>query len=87
MIKKFRDTSGMQDMFVQQAIEEKTALFEAAREKIQKEIDALENFSEKHDSGLSSVEDRNDLQYLKAELRHLEEKYYEDVAKLKTNQK
>ena len=87
MAKKINKYAGMDDMFVLQAIEEKTALFEAAREKIQKEIDALENPSEKHDSGLSSIEDRNELQYLKGELRYLEEKYYEDITKLKTNQK
>lgn len=83
MVKKIDKNSGMEDMFIKQAIEEKTVLFEAASEKIQKEIDALENSSEKDDSGLSSVEDRNELLYLKGELRHLEEKYYEEITKLK----
>ncbi len=83
MVKKANKNSGMEDMFIKQAIEEKTALFEAASEKLQKEIDALENSSENEDSGLSSIEDRNELIYLKSELRHLEENFYEEIAKLK----
>lgn len=83
MIKKVTKNSGMEDMFIKQAIEEKTALFEAASEKIQKEIDALENSYGNDDSGLSSVEDRNELMFLKGELRHLEENFYEEIAKLK----
>ena len=83
MPRKINNNSGMEDMFVKQAIEEKTALFEAASEKLQKEIAALENSIEKDDSGLSSVEDRNELNYLKGELRHLEEDLYEEIAKLK----
>ena len=83
MAKKIDKNSGMEDMFIKQAIEEKTALFETASEKIQKEIDALENSSEKDDSGLSSIEDRNELMFLKSELRHLEENFYDEIAKLK----
>ena len=83
MAKKVNKNSGMQDMFIQQAIEEKTALFEAASEKIQKEIEALENSSEKDDSGLSSIEDRNELLFLRSELRHLEERFYDEITKLK----
>ena len=83
MIKKIKKSSGMQDMFIQQAIEEKTALFETASEKIQKQIDELENYIEKQDSGLSSIEDRNELLYLKGELRHLEERFYDELSKLK----
>lgn len=83
MIKKVNKNSGMHDMFIQKAIDEKTALFEATCAKIQKEIDALENSSENEDSGLSSIEDRNELLYLKGELRHLEENFYEEIAKLK----
>lgn len=83
MIKKTQKRSGMQDMFIQQEIDEKTALFEAASEKIQKEIDALENSIEKQDSGLSSIEDRNELLYLKGELRHLEERFYDEISRLK----
>ena len=84
MIKKTQKSSGMQDMFIQQEIDEKTALFEAASEKIQKEIDALEKSIEKQDSGLSSIEDRNELLYLKGELRHLEERFYDEISRLKT---
>ena len=62
----------------------KTALFESTSEKIQKEIDALEKSIEKQDSGLSSIEDRNELLYLRGELRHLEENFYAEMAKLKT---
>ena len=62
----------------------KTALFESTSEKIQKEIDALEKSIEKQDSGLSSIEDRNELLYLKGELRHLEERFYDEISKLKT---
>ena len=83
MIKKAQKSSGMQDMFIQQEIDEKTALFEAASEKIQKQIDALENSIEKQDSGLSSIEDRNELLYLKSELRHLEERFYDEISRLK----
>ena len=84
MIKKTQKSSGMRDMFIQQEIDEKTALFEAASEKIQKEIDALEKSIEKQDSGLSSIEDRNELLYLKGELRHLEERFYDEISKLKS---
>ena len=83
MVKNTQKSSGMQDMFIQQEIDEKTALFEAASEKIQKQIDALENSIEKHDSGLSSIEDRNELLYLKSELRHLEERFYDEISRLK----
>ena len=84
MIKKVNKNSGMEDMFIKQAIEEKTALFEAASEKIQKEIDEIENSSEKDDSGLSSVEDRNEVLFLKTELRHLEENFYSEISKLQS---
>lgn len=87
MVKKFDDLSGMQDMFIQQAIDEKTALFEAARDKLEKEISALENSDGIYDSGLSAVETRNEINNLKDEIRFLEQKYYEDIAKLKTNAK
>ena len=87
MVKKFRDTSGMQDMFIQQAIEEKTALFEAARAKLENEISALENSDGIYDSGLSAVETRNEINFLNNEIRYLEQKYYEDIEKLKSNQK
>lgn len=83
MIKKTQKSSGMQDMFIQQEIAEKTSLFEAASEKIQKEIDALENSIEKQDSGLSSIEDRNELLYLKGKLRNLEERFYDEISRLK----
>ena len=83
MTKKITKHYEMQDMFIQQAITEKTALFEAASEKIQKEIDEIENSSEKDDSGLSSVEDRNEVLFLKSELRHLEERFYDEVSRLK----
>lgn len=87
MVKKFRDVSGMPDMFIQQAIDEKTALFEAARDKLENEISALENSDGIYDSGLSAVETRNEINNLKEEIRFLEQKYYEDIAKLKTNAK
>lgn len=87
MVKKFDNLSGMQDMFIQQAIDEKTALFEAARDKLEKEISALENSDGIYDSGLSAVETRNEINNLKDEIRFLEQKYYEDIAKLKTNAK
>jgi len=83
MTKKITKHYEMQDMFIQQAITEKTALFEVASEKIQKEIDSLETSLENHDSGLSSVEDRNELLFLKGELRHLEERFYDEVSRLK----
>ncbi len=83
MVKKVKKNSGMRDMFVQQAIEEKRILLEVQSEKIQKEIDFLENSIEKEDSGLSAVEDRNEILYLKGELRHLEENFYNEVSKLK----
>lgn len=87
MVKKFRDYSGMQDMFTQQAINEKTALFEAARAKLEEQIHALEAYEDQHDSGLSAIENRNEINYLKDEIRYLEKQYCEDIAKLKANQK
>ena len=84
MTKKITKHYEMQDMFIKQAIEEKTALFEAASEKIQKEIDEIENSSEKDDNGLSSVEDRNEVLFLKSELRHLEENFYSEITKLQS---
>ena len=87
MVKKFSDHSGMPDMFIQQAIDEKTALFEAARNKLENEISALENSDGIYDSGLSAVETRNEINNLKDEIRFLEQKYYEDIAKLKMNAK
>ena len=87
MIKRVNKSSGMQDMFVLQEIKEKTILFENDCEKIQKEIDELENSIEKQDSGLSSVEDRNELLCLKSELRHLEERFYDELYKLKARNK
>ena len=84
MVKKVNRNGYTEDMFLKQAIEEKAALFEAASEKIQKEIDALEISFEKNDSGLSSVEDRNELLLLRSELRHLEENFYSEISKLKT---
>ena len=83
MIKKINNNSGMADLFIQQAIAEKTVLFETKSEKIQKEIDALENSIKKQDSGLSSVEDRNELLYLKGELRHLEQTFYNAISTLR----
>jgi len=87
MVKKFTDYSGMEDMFVQHAIEERTALFEAARRKLEKEISALENSEGQYDSGLSATETRNEINYLKEEIRYLEKQYCEDIAKMKANQK
>lgn len=87
MAKKFSDASGMQDMFIQQEIDQKTAQFEVAREKLENEIRELENNSYKFDSGLSDVETRNEIRYLNEEIKYLEQKYYEDIAKIKSNQK
>lgn len=87
MAKKSINYADMDDMFVQQAIDEKTASFEAAREKLEQEIRDLENFDGVNDSGLSAAENRNEINYLKEEIRYLEKKYYEDISKLKTNQK
>ena len=82
MVRKFKDISGMPDMFIQQAIAEKTALFEAAKAELQKKIDMLEGGPEKSDSGLSDIEDRNELLALKNELRSLEERYLKEIAQL-----
>ena len=83
MIKRIIKNSGMQDMFIQQEIKEKTALFETASERIQKDIDDLEKSIERQDYGLSYIEDRNELLYLKGELRHLEENLYSEISRLK----
>jgi len=87
MIKKTDKYAGMQDMFIQREIDEKTAQFEAARAKLESEIAQLERESDNHDSGLSATETRNDIRYLNDEIRYLEQKYYEDIMKLKTPQK
>ena len=73
------------DMFVQ-AIKDKTEQYERAREKIQKQIDDIERASNRYDSGLGDIEDRNELNYLHRELEHLESKYKKDIAALTVSQ-
>ena len=87
MVKKTNKYAGMHDMFVQKEIEEKTAIFESARSRLEQEIAELERESVKYDSGLSNVETRNEIRYLNDEIRHLEQKYYEDILKLKALEK
>lgn len=87
MVRKFPDTSGMQDMFVQKAIEERTALFERAKEQLQQQIDSIDKSSSENDSGMSDVEDRNERLYLEREMRALEESYLKDIRALKESQK
>ena len=87
MVKKSNKYDGMQDMFIQRAIDDKTAIYESARAKIEAEIEALEKSTEAHDSGLSAAETRNDILSLKDELRYIEQKYYNEIAALKTIQK
>lgn len=87
MVKKSNKYDGMQDMFVQRAIDDKTAIYESARAKIEAEIEALKKSADVYDSGLSAVEARNDILSLKDELRYIEQKYYNEIAKLKSIQK
>ena len=87
MVRKFPDTSGMQDMFVQKAIEERTALFEKAKAELQQQIDSIDKSSSENDSGMSDVEDRNERLYLEREMRALEESYLKDIRALKESQK
>ena len=87
MVKKFKDNSRMADMFVQQVIDEKTAWFEAARTKLENQIQALEESEDTRDSGLSAAETRNDINALKAEIRTLDARYQREIAQLKANGK
>ena len=77
----------MQDMFVQKAIEERTALFEKAKAELQQQIDSIDKSSSENDSGMSDVEDRNERLYLEREMRALEESYLKDIRALKESQK
>lgn len=87
MIKKTDKYADMQDMFIQREIDDKTAQFEAARAKLESEIAQLERETIDYDSGASATETRNEIRYLKEEIKYLEQKYYEDIIKLKTPQK
>ena len=87
MVKKLDKYAGMQDMFVQQAIYEKTAMYESARAKLEAEIEALEKVEDNMDSGMSAVETRNEIRDLREAIRCLEQQHYEELLKLKSVQK
>ncbi len=84
MAKKIDKFSGMKDMFAGQENDDKIRAFEIAKEKLEQEIRALESgIDSEYDNGLGTIEDRNELNALNNELRHINEQ----IAKLKTNNK
>ena len=87
MAKKTDKYAGMADMFEQintdMLISQKTREFEAARARIQAEIDSLQAPSQNSDSGLTDIEDRNYINSLNNEMRALEQKYNQEIAQIK----
>ena len=87
MAKKSDKYSGMGDMFVQLEIDEKTAAFNTARKNLELQIKALEGSSSDYDSGLSSVEDRNEINDLRNEIIRLERQYNQEIESIKSKTK
>ena len=88
MAKKANKYSGMADMFEQfdtdQLIAQKTKEFDEDRARLEEEIRQIEKYSNPYDSGLSDVEDRNEINNLRNEIRHLEQRYQQEISKLKS---
>ena len=91
MVKKSDKYAGMADMFEQlnteQLIAQKTADFNAARAELEAQIRSIEKSASKYDSGLGDIEDRNEINGLRNEIRFLEQRYNQEIAKLKSQQK
>ncbi len=87
MAKKSDKYSGMGDMFVQLEIDEKTAAFNTVRKNLELQIKALEGSSSDYDSGLSSVEDRNEINDLRNEIIRLERQYNQEIESIKSKTK
>ena len=86
MAKKANKYSGMADMFEQfdtdQLIAQKTKELDEARARLEEEIRQIEKHSNPYDSGLSDVEDRNEINNLRNEIRYLEQRYQQEIAAL-----
>lgn len=87
MSKKTDKYTGMNDMFLEQEIAEKTAAYETARAKLEAELEDFQRRAYDYDSGLSSIEDRNEINSLKYEIHELEQRYNQEIAKIKSKQK
>ena len=86
MAKKSDKYAGMADMFeqhnIEQLIAEKTKKFDEARAKLEEEIRQIEKHSNQYDFGLSDIEDRNEINNLNNEIRHLEQQYQQEIASI-----
>ncbi len=75
--------AGMADMF-EQHTNEKIRALEEAKARVQAEIDLIEHGgSDDYSSGQGYVEDRNEINALNNELRHIEQQ----IAEMQSNQK
>ena len=81
-----RDTTGMKDMF-EEAKKDVLARIDAKIAELQKQIYSLEHSTNQYDSGLSDVEDRNEINAIRNEIRALEEERARKIVELSTNQK
>lgn len=79
--------TGMQDMFIQQEIDEKTQEFNEARKKLEDRIKDIESGTNEHDYGMGDVEDRNEINDLRNEIHYLEKNYNKEIEILKSKQK
>ena len=87
MVKKSDRYAGMQDMFLQQEIDERTAAFNAARAKLEIELFEAEQNLNHCDSGQSVTEARNERYAIEREMRLLEERYNQEISELKSKSK
>lgn len=72
------------DVF-EQAIKDKTIAYEKARNEILEKMDMIEYGSHnEYDSGLTDIEDRNELNFLRSQLNQLEKDYQAQIEGLKT---
>jgi len=87
MTKKIKPVAGVQALSAQQLIDEERACFEANRARLENEISILERDNDEYDAGQSAVETREEIRYLNDEIRFLEQKYYQRIMQIKSQQR
>jgi hypothetical protein len=87
MAKKSDRSTGMADMFIQQEIEERTAAFNAAHARLERELFEAEQNLSHCDHGQSITEARNERNAIENEIRLLETTYNQEIAALKNRSK
>ena len=79
-----RDTSGMKDMF-EEAKKDVLARIDAKIAELQGMISVLEHSVNEYDGGRGDVEDRNEINAMRNEIRALEAERAKKIAELSTN--